>query len=200
MNPNNGKATPLSRLTGKGIYPVEYAGWLLNPLRRLISPPSKIVKRLGLRSTDRVLEIGCGPGYFSLAVARAVRQGMLTLFDYQDDMLDIAERRLKKRGIANFTRRQGDAKALPFADNDFDVAFMVTVLGEVGDPAAALKDAARVLKPGGRLSITEMIGDPDFVSIAHLKEMARGAGLTLERRYGPRFFYTCNFTKPASKA
>ena len=199
-NPDDGNPTPLSRLTGKGIYPVEYARWLLSPLRRLISPPTKIVKRLGLKSSDRVLEIGCGPGYFSPAVARAVPQGALTLFDTQDGMLAIAERRLKTRGISNFERRQGDAKALPFADGIFDVAFMVTVLGEVGDPRSALREAARVLKPGGRLSITEMIGDPDFVSMEQLEEMARGAGLTLEQRYGPRFFYTCNFTKRASKA
>jgi ubiquinone/menaquinone biosynthesis C-methylase UbiE len=193
------EATPLSRLTGKGIYPVEYAGWLLNPLRRVITPPSRIVRRLGLKPTDAVLEIGCGPGYFSPSVARAIPRGTLTLFDYQDGMLDLAEKRLKRRRIANFKRQQGDAKALPFADNAFDVAFMVTVLGEVGDPLAALKEAARVLKPGGRLSITEMVGDPDFVRVNTLRAMAEGTGLKFERRFGPRFFYTCNFTK-ASKA
>ena len=196
---HNHDATPLSRLTGKGIYPVEYARWLLFPLRRVISPPSLIVKRLRLNAADQVLEVGCGPGYFSPSVARAIPRGALTLFDYQSGMLDIAERRLKARGIANFKRQQGDAKALPFADNAFDVAFMVTVLGEVGDPRAAFREAARVLKPGGRLSITEMFGDPDFVAAEALQAMAAQAGLTFERRFGPRFLYTCNFTK-ASKA
>ncbi len=48
-------------------------------------------------------------------------------------MLDIAETRMKARGLSHYDRLQGDAKALPFSDASFDVAFMVTVLGEVGD-------------------------------------------------------------------
>ncbi|HUJ03453.1 MAG TPA: methyltransferase domain-containing protein [Rhizomicrobium sp.] len=190
------KDSAWARVTGKGIYPVEYARWLLTPWRRLISPPSMIVKRLGLKPTDRVLEIGCGPGYFSPTVARTLRQGHLTIFDFQDGMLDIAETRLKAGGLSNYTRQQGDAKALPFADASFDAAFMVTVLGEVGDPDAALKEARRVLKPGGRLSVTEMFGDPDRIAFEELRARAAAAGLVFERRFGPGFFYTANFSKP----
>lgn len=182
-----------ARVAGKGLYPVEYARWLLTPWRRLILPPSRIVKRLGLKPDDRVLEIGCGPGYFSPAVAKACNH--LTLFDYQDGMLDIAEGRLKARRLANFSRAQGDAKALPFSDSNFDVAFMVTVLGEVGDVDAALREAARVLRPGGRLSITEQMGDPDFVSREELKMRVANTDLVFERGFGPRFFYTANFLK-----
>ena len=190
------KDSAWARVTGKGIYPVEYARWLLTPWRRLISPPSMIVKRLGLKPTDRVLEIGCGPGYFSPTVARTLRQGHLTIFDFQDGMLDIAETRLKAGGLSNYTRQQGDAKALSFADASFDAAFMVTVLGEVGDPDAALKEARRVLKPGGRLSVTEMFGDPDRIAFEELRTRAAAAGLVFERRFGPGFFYTANFSKP----
>jgi ubiquinone/menaquinone biosynthesis C-methylase UbiE len=189
------KTDAWARVTGRGVFPVEYASTLLTPWRRLIFSPSKLVRIMKLRPSDQVLEIGCGPGYFSPAVAKFLSRGKLTLFDYQDGMLDIAEGQLKKRGLTNFSRHQGDAKALPFADNSFDVAFMVTVLGEVGDVDATLREALRVIKPGGRLSITEQFGDPDFVSRRVLKENAVAAGLAFEKSYGPRFFYTCNFRK-----
>ena len=52
---------------------------------------------------------------------------------------------------------------MPFASETFDVVFMVTVLGEVPDRAAAVKEAARVLRPGGEFSVTEAAGDPDRV-------------------------------------
>ena len=189
------KTDAWARVTGKGVFPVEYASTLLTPWRRLIFSPSRLVRLLKLRPADEVLEIGCGPGYFSPAVAKFLSRGMLTLFDYQDGMLDIAEAQLKKRRLTNYSRHRGDAKALPFPDNSFDVAFMVTVLGEVGDVDATLREALRVLKPGGRLSVTEQFGDPDFVPRRALKSKALEAGFTLEAAFGPRFFYTCNFLK-----
>lgn len=188
--------TAWQRLAGKGIYPAKYAFFLLLPFRAIQLSPRRLLRRMGLKPSDTVLEIGCGPGYFSPAVAGHLREGRLVLFDYQSAMLDIAERRLKRRGLSNYERRQGDAKALPFADGRFDAAFLVTVLGEVGDPARALAEAARVLKPGGRLSVSELAGDPDYVRFDDLRNMAEGTGLTFEERFGPRFGYTCNFTKP----
>ncbi len=187
----DGNATPWARVAGKGVYPVEHAWMLLLPLRRLICPPGMLIRRMGATRADRVLEIGSGPGYFSPAVARACAH--LTLFDFQDGMLDIAERRLTRRHLTNYSRQQGDAKALPFADGAFDLAFLVTVLGEVGDMDAALRVAARVLKPGGRLSVTEIKGDPDFVPRGELKQRAAKAGLAFEKSFGPRFYYTANF-------
>ncbi len=71
----------------------------------------------------------------------------------------------------------------------------MTVLGEVGDPARALAEAARVLKPGGRLSVSELAGDPDYVRFDALKPMAEGAGLAFEHKFGPRFAYTANFVR-----
>ncbi|MGN6517044.1 MAG: class I SAM-dependent methyltransferase [Rhizomicrobium sp.] len=186
--------TPKTSFAGKGIYPARYAGFLLLPFRGVLLSPARLLRRMDLKPADRVLEIGCGPGYFSIAVARHLSRGRLTLFDYQDAMLDIAEKRLKARKLSNYARRQGDAKALPFADGSFDAVFLVTVLGEVGDPARALAEAARVLKPGGLLSVSELAGDPDYVRLDDLRRMAEGTGLHFTQRFGPRFAYTANFT------
>lgn len=187
--------TPWQRVAGKGIYPAKYAIWLLLPFRALTLSPKRLVRRMGIKRTDTVLEIGCGPGYFSPTVARHLSGGKLVLFDYQSEMLDIAERRLKTRRLPNYERHQGDAKALPFADASFDAAYLVTVLGEVGDPALALAEARRVLKPGGLLSVSELAGDPDYIRFDALKQMAVGAGLIFKKRFGPRFAYTANFVR-----
>ena len=187
---------PKQSLGGKGIYPAKYAGFLLLPFRALQLSPARLLRRMALKPTASVLEIGCGPGYFSPAVAHHLSRGKLTLIDYQNAMLDMAERRLKQRGFTNYERHQGDAKRLPFADASFDAAFLITVLGEVGDPARALAEAGRVLKPGGLLSISELAGDPDYVRFDDRKRMAENAGLQFEQRFGPRFAYTANFKTP----
>lgn len=163
------------------MYPVEYASGLLNPLRNIIAPAARIIDRLSLCATDQVLEIGCGPGYFSPTAARRLREGRLTLFDAQQGMIDIAARRLRARGLTNFDAAQGSAEALPFADSKFNVVFMVTVLGEIQDRAAVLREVARVLAPGGLLSVTEQWGDPDRLRRPEIDAPAEQAGLRLER-------------------
>jgi len=190
------RSTPWQQLTGKGVYPVKYARWLLNPLRYLIAPPGRIVRRLRLLPTDRVLEIGCGPGFFSPAIARSVPAGHLMLLDVQASMLEMAAKRLEKYGLANFTTVTGMAESLPFSEGAFDVVLMVTVLGEVPDRAAAVKEVARVLRPGGRFSSTEAAGDPDRVSGAELDELAALAGLTKGASWQGLLVQTFNYDKP----
>ena len=193
------RATAWQRLKGPGLSPVEYASWLLNPLRYLIVPPGRIVGRLQLLPTDRVLEIGCGPGFFSPAIARQLATGHLTLLDAQAPMLRMAARRLEERGLANVTRVLGLAESLPFANAVFDVVFMVTALGEVRDRATAVKEAARVLRPGGRFSSTEAAGDPDRVSRPELDELATVVGLAKAEGSSGLLVKTFNCRKPAER-
>lgn len=199
--------TTRERLRGRGVYPHEHADHLLNPLRNLIMPPWLLVRRLRLRPADRVLEIGPGPGYFSPAVARKLTRGQLVLYDLQPEMLERAAARVRAAGLDNFEARQGSADALPFHDDEFDVVFLVAVLGEVPDPSAppeeqahalarVMSEAKRVLKPGGILSITEVPGDPDFVPEDRVRALARDAGFEPERRRGFRWFYTLNLRAP----
>jgi ubiquinone/menaquinone biosynthesis C-methylase UbiE len=191
------RATPWQRLKGPGAYPVEYANWLLNPLRYLITPPGRIVGRLRLSPTDRVLEVGSGPGFFSPAVARRLSAGHLTLLDVQLPMLAMAAARLERDGRANFAGACGGAESLPFADAAFDVVFMITVLGEVPDRAGAVREAARVLRPGGCFSSTEAAGDPDRVNGRELDDHAKRAGLAKGESWSGWLVKTFNYRKPA---
>jgi len=194
------RLTPWQRLKGPGMYPVEYAAWLLNPLRYLIVPPGRIVDRLQLLPADRVLEVGCGPGFFSPAIARRLTAGHLTLLDAQVPTLKMAAQHLGKHGLTNFTSISGLAESLPFADAAFDVVFMVTILGEVPDRATAIREVARILRPGGRFSSTEAAGDPDRVKRTELDAFAALAGLEKGESWSGLLVKTFNYNKPRSLA
>ena len=150
-----------SRFSGRGTYPHELAAMLLFPLRRIVFSPEKLIRHLHLTRTSRVLEVGPGPGFFSIDVARAIPEGRLELVDIQLEMLEKARGRLRRAGVCNTGYTQASAVTLPFRSDAFDVAFLVAVLGEVSDPKACLVSIADVLRPGGLLSVAELPGDPD---------------------------------------
>jgi ubiquinone/menaquinone biosynthesis C-methylase UbiE len=180
---------------GRGnVYPAKHARQLINPLRRLIQSPGRLVGTLGLSRDATVLEIGCGPGYFSPAIAAAVPDGRLAMFDYQHEMLTMARSRLRERGLVNFDSARGDGMALPYRDASFDAVFLILVLGEIPDEVACLREVARVLKRGGQAAISESRTDADFHRLAAVRALAERAGLRFVRRHGPPFNYTAVFS------
>src|SRR6516225_2949687 len=70
-----------------------------NPLRRARMKPGRITERLGLTGSEHVLELGPGPGFFSVEIARRLTYGRLDLFDVQREMLEKAKRRLERAGF-----------------------------------------------------------------------------------------------------
>ena len=166
-----------SRFSGRGTYPHQLAAVLLLPLRRIILSPEKLVRHLHLTRTSRVLEVGPGPGFFSVDVARAIPEGRLELVDIQLEMLQKARGRVRRTGVRNTGYTRANAVKLPFRSDAFDVAFLVAVLGEVPDPKACLASIADVLRPGGLLSVVELPGDPDAVGEEQLRTFAQGSGL-----------------------
>jgi len=108
--------------------------WLLdNPLRRLFLSPHDLVERLALSEISRVLELGPGLGYFSAALAKQVHRGELLLLDIQPEMLEKARRKLESMGCRNAHYTADANTELSYADGRFDVALLVSVLGEVSD-------------------------------------------------------------------
>jgi ubiquinone/menaquinone biosynthesis C-methylase UbiE len=166
-----------SRFSGRGTYPHELAGILLFPLRRIVFSPEKLVRHLHLTRTSRVLEVGPGPGFFSIDVARAIPAGRLELVDIQLEMLQKARVRLRRADVRNTGYTQANAVTLPFRSGAFDLAFLVAVLGEVPDPKACLASIAEVLRPGGLLAVVELPGDPDAVTEKQLRTLTQATGL-----------------------
>ncbi len=169
-----------ARFSGRGAYPHELSFLLLLPLRRIIFSASQLVAHLRLTPESRVLEVGPGPGFFSVEVARAVPRGRVELVDLQLDMLRKARARVRRGGISHAGFTRASAEALPYADASFDVVFLVAVLGEVPDPTACVASIARVLRPGGRAVFVELPGDPDVLTADALRELARGTPLAFE--------------------
>src|SRR5439155_23842819 len=109
------------------------------------------------------------------------------------EMLHHTIRRARGRGLGNVNQTQGDAQRLPYADDAFDAAILITVLGEIPARDAALREVARVLKPGGRLVVGELFGDPHYVTLGSLQRGTEAAGLRFERRVGPKLGYFARF-------
>ena len=84
----------------------------------------------------------------------------------------------------------GSATILPFRDASFDRIVLVTVLGEVPDRGAALRELARMLRDGGVVAITESLPDPDFITHGRLVREASAVGLMPTTRTGSWFSYT----------
>ena len=176
--------------------------WRKNPSacpygqRFWVEAPHPLITRARLREVlapapgERVLEIGPGTGYYTADLAEWLGpDGRLEIFDIQQEMLDHAMRRVGERDHANVTPTRGDATSLPYEDASFDAAILVTVLGEIPDQDAALSEIARVLRPGGRLVVGELFGDPHMVTLGALERRAATAGLRLAGRSGPKLGY-----------
>src|ERR1700730_14095075 len=139
---------------GRGkVFPAAKASSLLSPLRRLVQSPRRAVDRMQLKDDARALEIGCGPGYFSPDLARAVPRGRVVLLDLQREMLQLARQRLTE--VAHPVYAQGDATQLPFRSEWFDAVLVVLMLGEVPDQGACLSEIRRVLRRDGVLTVAE---------------------------------------------
>ena len=173
--------------------------------RWMLDPPHPFITRERLREAlsdvhgRRVLEIGPGTGYYTLPTAEWVGDaGRLDIFDIQQEMLDLTMRRARERGLTNVVATQGDARSLPYDGGTFDAAFLVTVLGEIPDQDAALRELARVVCPGGRVVVGELFGDPHWVPPRALRQRAEGAGLRLEYRIGSPLAYFARLAPPAA--
>ena len=158
---------------------------------------SVIVEHLGLQPGMRVLDVGCGPGRLTVPIAKKVGpQGEVVAIDIQPRMLARAQEKAHQAGLHNVSFHEvkmGNGK-LDF--REFDLAVLVTVLGEIPKREAALAEILRVLKPGGMLSVTEIILDPHFQGRGTVSRLAGAAGFREKAFLGGRFAYSLRLQKP----
>ena len=107
------------------------------------------------RADARVLDLGCGGGHVTFNVAKLVKA--IVAYDLSPEMLGVVERVARERGLGNVTTRQGVVERLPFDDDSFDVVLSRFSAHHWHDVDAGLREAERVLKPGGMLAIVDTV-------------------------------------------
>lgn len=107
------------------------------------------------RCDARVLDLGCGGGHVTFNVASLVRE--VVAYDLSPEMLAVVARTAGERGFGNVTTRQGAAESLPFGDDSFDVVMSRFSAHHWRDLDAGLREAARVVKPGGTVAIVDTV-------------------------------------------
>ena len=172
---------------------------LESPVRRRLFSPAKLLDKVGIAAGMRVLELGPGPGFFTIEAAKRLGNsegpGTLYCLDIEPTMIARAKNKVTRYDLKNVALMLGNGECLPFKDASFDLAYLVTVLGEIPDKDRALKELNRVLRPGGVLSISEYLLDPDYPLRRTTIAWARQAGFEPFQEYGNFFAYVVNFRR-----
>lgn len=140
---------------------------LYTPAELAMLPPGAVALAVGVNHPVRhaelvrgetVLDVGCGAGIDTLLAAHAVGpQGRVVGLDMTPAMLDRARRHVAEAGVDNVELREGVMEALPFVDVSFDVVVSNGVLNLSTRKSRALAEMLRVLRPGGRVALGDLV-------------------------------------------
>lgn len=175
--------------------PHQMAAWLEHPWRLRYRNPRQLLPGLDLFAGMRVGDLGCGSGLFTVEMARRVgERGKVHAVDCQAPLLARAQRRVEAAGLAGCVRfHHSGIHQLPLADDELDVAVMVAVIGELPAREAALEEVRRVLKPGGRLVVSEELPDPAYAPGPLVRRWATAVGFRPAGTVGTPFCYSAIF-------
>ncbi len=125
----------------------------LEKRRRFISPED-VVGRMALSGTETVVDLGAGVGFFSVPMAS--KAGEVVAIDSEPKMIAALSERASPRAVpGSVSTLVGDVNAIPLADRSVDHVFAAFVYHEVADQSKLMAEAARVLRPGGRLTVVD---------------------------------------------
>ena len=137
-------------------------------------PPVKTLRALGLRRGMSFLDIGCGPGYFSVPACRVVgKNGRVFACDISPVMISELKTSAEERGYGNLTAKRNQGSRIPFPDACADFALIAFVLHGVSDVQPMLAESRRAMKKGAAIALIDW----------HRKPMDMGP--PLEARFEP---------------
>jgi ubiquinone/menaquinone biosynthesis C-methylase UbiE len=152
------------------------AGWIMALRSSNVARNRWAVQLLDVQPTDRVIELGCGPGVALAAIATRATRGLVVGLDHSQVMISQA-RRLNRAavGTGRVVLIHAPVESLSLSDVPFDAALAVNTVGMWPDPTARLRELARVLRPGGRIALVSQPRCPGATaatSAAAAKELA----------------------------
>jgi ubiquinone/menaquinone biosynthesis C-methylase UbiE len=156
-----------------------------NPLLPIIRNPYKVLDRAGLKSGQVVLEVGCGPGFFTIPAADIVgEKGMVYAVDVHPLAIERVKNKIRKKGIENVTPILASASDTGLPDGSVDLSFLIGLPYVAGGLDSVLSEMFRIMKPGGMLSIAKTRG-----SAKNLIKATENRGFTYTEKRGRMFIF-----------
>ena len=129
---------------------------LLSEEREELLHPADLLRDLGLARGDTLVDIGCGPGFFTIPAAEIVgSEGRVLAADIQGDMLSAVKARVLEHGLSNVRIVKTSDTEIPMPPNCADLVLLAFTLNEVDQRARFLHRVGRLLKPGGKVAVIE---------------------------------------------
>jgi len=167
----------------------------LSPIERLLRPervetldPFRVLSHCPVSPRDTVADIGCGPGYFTLPLAKYLINGKVIALDTSDEMIEACQARLDEARMGNVEVLKCDDYEFPVAPASMDGLFIAVTLHHPDDPLRFLTAAKEMLRPGGWCFIVEWhkreteSGPPQEMRIGvdELRQIALDSGLKFQ--------------------
>lgn len=149
---------------GSGMHESDFAFRIItlvhdNPLLPLFKDPDKLLKAAGLGPGQRVMEVGCGPGYFTLPAAKIVgEQGLVYAIDVHPKAVQRVQRKVTESGVRNVQILLKNASSTGLPDQCIDRAFIFGMPRVVGGQEKVITEIRRLLRPGGELAYMKSRG------------------------------------------
>jgi SAM-dependent methyltransferase len=157
------------------------AGWIMGRRSSNVARNRWAVRLLDVQPADRVIELGCGPGVALAALAARATRGSVVGVDHSQVMIRQAGRRNRAAVRAGRVRLiHAPVESLSVSDGPFDAALAVNTVGMWPDPAARLRELARLLRPGGRIALVSQPRCPGATAATSAAAAAELADLLTE--------------------